>query len=328
MTLKEFLAASERPSFWGSRQTLCFTGSEYPAAFFSAIFDRLRAGNLFPHGYQRIDIAGREKREIYGTLGQSVLGSQTFFWLGNVSDERESKAATAFKQYLCDYQFPHSVAFFIATTDVPAQNNATIIQLPAVLDLQEFILLGIWLGQQDIEKKKSLYEELFYTGKQSLQSCILLYDYVALASTKQKALFSSYIQVLYASDITLQQLAESFFSKREKEFFITWDKLQDEYPPIFWVIFWTEQLWRALHVTKFMHQKQFVNAKKMSYRLPYSFINKDWQRVQIDELVECYEFLYQIDYAIKTGSTFCSLDLFFAHYFAGIFAKKAQYDFI
>jgi hypothetical protein len=77
-----------------------------------------------------------------------------------------------------------------------------------------------------------------------------------------------------------------------------------------------------------MHQKQFVNAKKMSYRLPYSFINKDWQRVQIDELVECYEFLYQIDYAIKTGSTFCSLDLFFAHYFAGIFAKKAQYDFI
>jgi hypothetical protein len=32
--------------------------------------------------------------------------------------------------------------------------------------------------------------------------------------------------------------------------------------------------------------------------------------------------LYQIDYAIKTGSTFCSQDLFFAHYFAGVFAKE------
>ena len=323
MDLKQFLSVAAGSAFWQQRQTLCFTSNEYPAAFFAALFSYLRTSKLLASGLQRVDIVGRDKREVYGLLGQSMLGSQSFFLLGNISDERESKAAAAFKQYACSYQGPHSLAFFIATPDLPAQSQATIIQLPAMLDQQEFVLLARWLGNADMDKKTALFESLFYNRKLPLQDCVALIDYVALGSLKHKNAFISYLQALYVPEASLQQLAECFFAKREKDFFVLWDKIHQEYPPIFWVLFWTEQLWRGLHVAQFMQQKQFVYAKKMSFRLPYSFINKDWQRVQVDELVRGYEFLYQIDYAIKTGSTFCSQDLFFAHYFAGMFAKES-----
>ena len=309
--------------FWQQRQTLCFTSSEYPAAFCTAFFNFIRKDKALTNEFQRVDIVGREKRELYGLLGQAGFGSSLFFWLGNISDERESKSAAVFKQYLCSYQGPHSAAFFIATSDIPTQLQATIIQLPTMLDMQEFIMLAHWFGNFDINKKIPLFESLFYNRKQSLQECVLLMDYVALASLKYKNTFSAYLQALYAPEKSLQQLAECFFEKKEKDFFILWGKIEQEYPPIFWVMFWTEQVWRAFHVSQFMNKKQFILAKKMSFRLPYSFISKGWQRVQMIELLQCYEFLYQIDYAVKTGSTFCSQDLFFAHYFAGVFAKES-----
>lgn len=322
MDLKQFLSVAANSTFWQQRQTLCFTSNEYPAAFFGALFGHLQGSNLLVSGLQRVDIVGRDKREVYGLLSQSMLGAQSFFLLGNISDERESKAAAAFKQYACSYQGPHSLAFFIATADLPPQSQATVVQLPAMLDQHEFILLARWLGHVDIERKAGIFEPLFYARKLLLNLCIALIDYVALGSLKHKDAFTAYLQALYVPEASLQQLAECFFAKREKDFFVLWNKVHQEYPPIFWVLFWTEQLWRGLHVAQFMQQKQFVLAKKMSFRLPYSFINKDWQRVQVNELVRGYEFLYQIDYAIKTGSTFCSQDLFFAHYFAGVFAKE------
>ncbi len=322
MDFKKFLIEAADKEFWGRRQSLCFTSSEYPAAFFVGLFDHLRKNNILATAFQRVDIIGREKRELYGMLGQSVLGSQSFFWLGNASDERESKAASTFKQYLCSYEGPHSIAFFITTADLPVQSCATVVSLPTMLDMQEFILLAQWLGHAEISKKAALFQEIFYNRKQSLQECMLLSEYAMLGSVKQAEVFGSYLQALYVPEVNLQQLSECFFAKREKDFFVAWERVQDQYPPIFWVMFWAEQLWRALHVARFMQQKQFVNAKKMSFRLPYSFINKEWQRVKVDELAQSYEFLYQIDYAIKTGSTFCSQDLFFAHYFAGLFAKE------
>ncbi len=322
MDLKQFLSLAGSSTFWQQRQTLCFTGSEYPSAFLNAVFRRLETNKLIVPKLQRVVFSCRDKREIYGLLGQSMLGSQSFFMLGNISDERESKAATAFKKYACSYQGPHSLAFFIVTADLPTQPNAMVIQVPTMLDQSEFILLARWLGYEDIEKKVEIFDKLFSLSKLPLQECISLIDYVALGSLKYKEALSVYLQSLYAPEANLQRLSECFFAKREGEFFSLWHKVYQDYPPIFWVLFWSEQLWRAIHVVKFMQQKQFVLAKKMSFRLPYNFINKDWQRVQINELIQGYEFLYQIDYAIKTGSTFCSQDLFFAHYFAGLFAKE------
>jgi len=326
MQIKEFLSTANNPSFWHSAKTLCFTGAEYPARFFTQLFESVVTAKMLSAPYQRVDAAGREKSELHALLGQSMLGSTSFFWLGNLSEERVSKSATAFKQYAASYTGPHQLAFFIETEHLPTPCSAQIIQLPNMLDQTEFVALAGFLGCPDIMKKNALFQHLFQQQKQSLDRCLELLDYVTLATVKQTAAFTAYLDTLYENQTTLQDLAECFFAKRDNAFFIRWQALQHHYPPIFWVVFWAEQLWKAIHVTQFMHQKQFVQAKKMSFRLPYSFINRDWQRANVNELVRCHEFLYQIDYGIKTGSTFCSLDLLFVHYFTGAFTRESSYD--
>ncbi|MBM3893501.1 hypothetical protein FJ365_03840, partial [Candidatus Dependentiae bacterium] len=207
MDLKQFLLVAANSAFWQQRQTLCFTGSEYPAAFFSGFFRRLENNKLVVTALQRVDVGGRDKREIYGLLGQSMLGTQSFFLLGNISDERESKAAAAFKQYVCSYQGPHSLAFFIETTDLPQLPQAQVVQIPTMLDQAEFVLLARWLGHEDVEKKVEIFEPLFSVRKLPLQQCIALIDYVMLGNIKHKEALSAYLQTLYTPEANLQRLA-------------------------------------------------------------------------------------------------------------------------
>jgi hypothetical protein len=325
MNFKEFLTQARNTSFWQQKHAFCFTGTEHSFRFFTQLFTLLKQYNVLGLPYQHIDSFGREKRELHGLLNQSMLGNNSFFWLGNLSEERESKAAAAFKEFACLYTGPHTISFFIETDQLPKAPVAQVIQLPSMLDYYEFIALATFFQFTDV-KKLVLVDELFNNHKQPLTRCLEFLDYVSLASSKNPAEFTAYLNIMYENETSLQQLAGCFFAKQEKAFFAHWHAVQNTYPAIFWVIFWSEQLWRAIHVTQFMRQKQFALAKKMSYRLPYVFISQDWQQSNLRELIQAHAFLYQIDFAIKTGSSFCSQDLFFTYYFAGLFAKESAND--
>jgi hypothetical protein len=119
---------------------------------------------------------------------------------------------------------------------------------------------------------------------------------------------------------SLSALTEAFFAKDAQRFFSLWSALEKEYPEIFWIIFWSDHVWRAYNVIQFLQEKNFVQAKRMSFRLPYSFINRDWQKNSPSELVQAYQNLYSIDFALKKGSSFTALDLFYVNYFNGKFA--------
>jgi hypothetical protein len=325
MTIKSVLAQANSPLFWQKHHAICFTGAEYPLRFFSALFLQLKQTNALVLPYQGIDITTHEKRQLYGLLSQSMLGSNTFFWLGNLSEERDSKAATAFKEYVSAYTGPNTIAFFIQNDQLPTVLNIPVLPLPSLIDQADFLALAAFFNT-NMQRQLPIIEELFYGQKQPLTKALELVDYMSLAGTRDPEKFLAYLNLIYENEATLQQLADCFFSKQEQRFFVLWEAIQSKYPPIFWVIFWAEQLWKAIHVTRFMHQKEFIAAKKMSYRLPYAFINKYWQEVAPHELVRGHAFLYQIDYAIKTGSAFCALELFFAHYFSAYFMKGHNDD--
>ena len=76
-----------------------------------------------------------------------------------------------------------------------------------------------------------------------------------------------------------------------------------------------DQLWRAYHNRLFLEKKMFAQAKRMSYRLPYNFIQSYWKKTSLQELSNLHQELYSIDYKIKQGSQFCHLDRWYLHYF-------------
>lgn len=315
-----FLQSLNSPEFWQQRKSLCFVSSSYPIAWFTMLFSQLNKKNTLPYPYQRILIHAAEKKTLYATFNQSILGQFSFFWLGDVSEEKESKSFQELTDFLFAYQGPHALAYFINSSSklLTKRSTENIIPLPHEITLAEFTEYARFFGIT-LDAKKTAFLKKAFASNASIsldQSCMLI-NYLELIATKYLDDYSPFLASITGASPSLSLLSELFFAKNIQPFFATWEKVKNDYPEMFWIIFWSEQVWKAHHVITYLQAKDFVAAKKMSYRLPYTFINRDWQKTNALSLVHAYEFLYQIDYAFKTGSTFCSLDLFYMNYFTG-----------
>jgi hypothetical protein len=158
-------------------------------------------------------------------------------------------------------------------------------------------------------------EELFKQNKTlPLNLFFNILDSLELIHSKNLAALLEYLAPSLPFNAELSQLSQTFF-KRDPIFFKNWQNLSNEYPPIFWLAFWSDQWWRAFHVVTFAFQKNIVLAKKMGFKLPYSFITKEWQTYQPEYFQTLLAKLYTVDYSIKQGHSFCFFDLLYAQHF-------------
>ena len=323
MDFSHFLSEAQTPGFWSKSKRYCFVGSSYSLGFFNTLFDIVQKRGLLSAPYQRLFIDTIDRKALYATLNQSILGIYSFFWLGNVTEEKASKSLQELHAMLFACSGPNILAFFMYE-DSPAvpKKDADVIYLKDELNYVTFDQLLQFLGVSLDAKKRMLVKKLFSNNTTiTLDVCCMIVTYLELINSKYVDDYEGYIASLVGALPTLSQLSELFLAKNSTQFFALWSTLGKEYSDIFWVTFWAELLWRAQNVVFFMRKKDFVQAKRMSFRLPYSFINRDWQKTDPQELTQAYAFLYNIDYAIKTGSTFYSLDLFYMNYFTNFFAS-------
>jgi hypothetical protein len=322
MEFKNFLSSARTPEFWQKHKVYCFVGDEYPLTWFNALFNMLEHQEITPAPYQRIFTDSIEKKSFYATLSQSILGNFSFFWLGNLGEEKDNKSTRDFMQFIVSYQGPHTIAYFTHQVPKnPSSNYVSVINLPKELTYQQCHEMAQFLSiDLDIKKESFLKKLLPPSITVDLETSCMLIRYLELISVKYLNDYTQFLANIIGNSPSLSLLSEHFFAKNPQQFFGVWGSIQSSYPEIFWVSFWSEQIWKAYHVRGFLSEKNFVQAKRMGFRLPYSFMNRDWQKSNTKELAQAYDFLYHMDYGLKTGSTFCSLDLFYMNYFTGKFA--------
>lgn len=322
MDFASFLQSIDSPDFWRQRKNFCFVSNSYPAAWMTMLFSILNRKNLLPGSYQRIFMQSSDKKSLYPTLSQSILGNFSFFWLGDLSEEKESKALNELVDFLFNYQGPHGIAYFINSSSkfLAKRSGDTIITLPHEMTASQFVeclrLFDIVLDTRKMAYVKNIFAS--YGSIQLDQACMLV-NYLELIATKHLSDYLPFLASVTGAAPSLSTLPELFFSKNIQAFFSAWSIVKNDYSDIFWVTFWADQIWKAYHVIGYLKNKDFVGAKRMSYRLPYTFVNRDWKKTNAASLVQAYKFLYQVDYASKNGSTFSSLDLFYMNYFMGKF---------
>jgi hypothetical protein len=322
MNFQEFLTSSLTPTFWQQYHSYCFVGTSYPLLWFSKLWNTLKERTLLPYPLQRINAESTEKKTLDATLNQSILGSYSFFWFGALATERENKTTQELAAHLCSYRGPHSVVFFTAKQPKSIATSTIVITIPSELNAHDIIKVSeLLLPSGDSTTKNFITKSALACGNFDLESYCLLLSYVELIGPANLQNAKDFLASITGSTISLSQLSEQFFAKNASTFFQLWSKLNKQYPDIFWIFFWAEQTWRAHHVIHFLAEKNFVQAKRMGFRLPYAFMNRDWKKSSTKELANAYKFLYHLDYALKTGSTFCALDLFYAKYFTGAFAQ-------
>lgn len=288
----------------------------YPLLFFSLMLRKQHASDTV-----YIDVADQPEDAIKAQLETSFLGMTRTYRLGGLHNVLKP-AAQQWLHYLSTYQGPNRILFAVShETAEPYKKDArhaiTFVDIPAQIQKLFFIGLFTHLARQPSMVEKRYIDQLYVrTEKIPLDTACVLIQYLQVLGSSAQEFFTHWIDKLVVPDKSLFLLSQYFFAKQSNQFLNMWTGIKDEYPEQFWISFWSEQVWRALFYCLSMQQRDIANAKKIGYRLPFSFLQKDYRNCSVQLLKEAHEALYELDGKLKNGAGTMGLDLFFLRYFA------------
>jgi hypothetical protein len=219
-----------------------------------------------------------------------------------------------------NYAGPHTIAFFNGT-----HCEGTIeygVQLPEQIDKDLCMkIASLQKNSQSPEVEKLITFVVTKVKALSLDQACLLVHYAAVMGKVDQDTMMQWLRQVFIPEHTLFTLAKLLLQKEEKAFFSLWVNLREYYPSIFWISFFSEQLWRAALYTDAMHKNDAIQAKQVSAKLPFAFMQRGWQSIRSAELKSAHTFIVDLDHELKNGSQDLFLDLFFLKFFSGQFIQ-------
>jgi hypothetical protein len=309
-----FLKQAKMEDFWRNKNFFCFQTNKYSPFFFYTFFNYVWKKKLLPVVLKGSITRNISSVSILSLIGQGTLGERNFFWLGDIEKSVTDKNKKNVIKSLLSYLGPNVIAFFV-NDDVKVKKS-DVIKVKNDITLKDFQQLEVFFDKSVKGKKLFFVKRIFsQIGTISLDFACMLFEYLDLLSDRYVDDFFSYLVSSLKYDESLRHLSGYFFSKNSSRFFKLWSSVYSNYSEMFWIAFWSEQIWRAYYVVLFLQNNDFISARKMGFRLPIAFLKKDWNLVSLSQLSKLHDFLYFIDFSMKKGSTFYSLDLFYCHHF-------------
>lgn len=282
----------------------------YPLLFFSRIVSRLSAA--IP--VMRLAVDAMPAQDIYRELETTFLGQERLIWLQGYTNLSERDAAH-WSSYIQAYTGPHRIIMVMHA--VPS-GSADWCKIPAMVHKRECTLLYRFLAQRDLlpHELERLQDLFVQHEKIDLDMACMLYWYTQLLGRDTREFNQDWLVRLGTSHSSLFSLSQHLFARALAPFMQQWAAMQSAYSEQFWIAYWSEQFWRASWYAFYMQHKQIAQAKKMGFRLPYSFLQKDYRHYKAETLASYVSQLYAIDTALKRGGSSGTLDLFFYRFFA------------
>lgn len=312
MKLFEFLkTVSKDQNFLDQYPCVIFTGSVYPLLFFTHLaitLNKKRSGFITTY-----DLMDHDESQARAQLQTTFLGMQRFFWCGSIAG-LEAAAQKRWRRFLDTYTGPNTILYFDEDrTDF--NEKALVVALPTSIDKKLFPLICSFIGLST-SKAEGFSQALFDRVKSiSFENSCLLAQYASLLGIKIDDFFDQWFDKIVISDSSLFTLSQYFFAQDTKAFFPYWAKVQHQYSEPFWISFWSEQLFRAHAFVYYMSKRKRAEANRVSYKLPFSFMQRDWKKYNLVKLKDAHDKLYNLDYQFKNGTASYGLDLFYIKFF-------------
>lgn len=300
---------------------IIFYGLSYPALFISSLIIDLRNLKIWSF-LEIIDMNSTALDQLFFKVETTFLGNEGCYWIKNV-DQLKQKEKTIFLNYLSGYQGKNTIIVWIKN-EVPdsLKNKRTmLLAIPEWCDKESFVLWTSALSDKKIAQSLvamifQKQQRLHFDTVAVLAHCFTIMD-VALLSQ-----FNHYIDQLLLADQSLFVLSDYFFRKKTNLFYQEWMRISSYYPDVFWLSYWSEQIWKAYYSMYYMQHNNIVQAKKMAFRLPFSFLQTTWKQCDSVELCNAYNYLYVLECSLKNGNSAVGLDLFYSNFFLHYFAQK------
>lgn len=267
-------------------------------------FHRSIVRKAMPYDYRVMSLTDADIEDIFAHLSITFLGQTSIYAIkdGDLSVSDRKK----FDSFLKDYTGPHHVYFF--TSDPAYGKNALLFEAAITKSLfQELALLV-----NNAPVSLNFVEKLFaLKASYTFDEALTLLDYANLLGQRgNEAFFADWVQRILVDDVSLFTLSQYFFSQHKSMLIQEWSRLKDRYPAEFWITFFSEQLWQATLYNRYAMKGKAADAKRLTYRLPFSYVQRDWKKNSLESLVAAHELLYHIDYGLKNGYATTGLELF------------------
>jgi hypothetical protein len=277
-----------------------FVSGSYPLLFFSHLLKKLK---------EKINVKFVDEDNFDNVLHEihmSFLGQKTVFWFGNLegfSDKYKNKAL----KFIDSYSGDNIILFYTSS----ASASSKVIELQKIKATSSFKELAKFLVR-DINKSLDYVIENSFKLMDSfdIDQAILIIWYGSSLGSLSKDFFQNWFYKIVTTERSLFTLSALLLSK-DRSFFKYWASIKEDYQPPFWTTYFSELFFRA-HWYIYYKEKGLINdAKRISYRLPFNFINKDWKVFKKEDFIIAQDNFYKIDCSIKNSKLFLPEGLFF-----------------
>lgn len=309
MELRDFLSSSHINDQWQS-SVICFTGISYPVLFFSHVRAYLRKK------YSIVTLDPSDET-LHINLSMSLMGEENLYWISSL-EEVSKKEQKELCTLLSTYAGPHRIVVFIpAELSNMIQPHWLTIKIPDSCDKSLLHTLANWFnGEEKNKLETTLFTALFkQKNTMSLDDACLFIYYQSVVGKNTQVFIDQWLPHLVIPSTSLFGLSQSLFSHNANMFWKQWKQVYLQFSPQFWIVFWSEQFWRASSYNILKKNQQEREAKIISAKLPFSFIQRDWQRYSTSELNNAHDYIYTLDYNLKHGATDYGFDLFYTKFF-------------
>ena len=308
MKLDQFFNAVANEQL-ASFPVILFSAKQYPVVFFSALLSQLR------HKYQlnpkSILFDQLSSQDLYAQLSTTFLGRSDLLWLGDLSSVEPAALKKQMLTLVVSYQGPHKLIGCLHSDDKSLQMKG-IISLDEDFSESDRRALVTFLFPHIPSAVDAVEKLVKGTRISSIDQLSMIAQYAGVIG-KNVSLFSdNWMKKISAPESSLFDLSSYFFGRKTEQFWPAWHLLKGEYAAPFWTTYWSEQLWRAHYVIKLYKENKIIEAKQLSFRLPFSFLQRDWKNISAAELQRAHQFLYDGDYAFKNGGSEFFLEVFYA----------------
>jgi hypothetical protein len=302
-------------------------GLEQPSTFLAHFFERIQELNP---DVTFLDTAVSSLNECKAQLEISFLGMKRIYVLKNtVSLDAASKRE--WQSYLAAYKGPHTLFFFeslgkptrgkktapISSPESSPEGHMTV-ELPEMVETalyKELFSFFFPLVPYDPGFARSLFSR---NASVSLDDACRLMGYHLVVGRNTVPFFDKWYPKLVLPEASLFTLSQCLLGKSTQQFFRQWKACKDDYPPEFWIAYWSDQLWQAALFVRKARMYGLAEAKNGYYKLPFKFMSSDWQRYTPQLLISAHNKLYELDYALKNGADEYGLELWYHRFLTAV----------
>lgn len=315
MHITEFLRMFKDTPDLSGVFAVTFESESYPGYFFSQLLVLIKSHTTCV----TLDSEQYKLGDIKAQLETSFLGSRMLYWVKN-THELDAVTKKAWASYMKNYQGPHCVMYWNAGSPDRVKTES---KEPGFLEPSLHVELPTLI---DPTVYKALYEFFYPTAsldeafvsrlfcqnqKITLDEACLLMGYQTVVGRKSETFFAQWLTKLITPEKSLFTLSQYLFARQPTLFLQQWKSIKNDFPDEFWVSYWSEQLWQAALFVMRAREQGYDVAKKAAYRLPFSFINKDWQKYSQQSLIHAHQFLYKLDYNLKNSAGTHGIELWY-----------------